>query len=203
MILKVSNAFARVSDSDLVTQTDNVIEKMTGNPKFTNPLVSLADIGTANTGFKATMLAAANGDRLAISDKNAKREKVITLLLQEASYVQGVAAGDMTVLLSSGFQAASTNRAQIELPAPEIEQIDNPGTAQLALRVRPVPTARAYEVRISYGANGWQSVGVFTQARKILLENLTPGTTYTAQVRAIGGSTGYSQWSDPVSHMSL
>jgi hypothetical protein len=24
-----------------------------------------------------------------------------------------------------------------------------------------------------------------------------------AQVRAVGGSTGYSDWSDPVSHMSL
>ena len=26
---------------------------------------------------------------------------------------------------------------------------------------------------------------------------------YTFQVRAIGGSSGYSDWSDPVSHMSM
>jgi chitodextrinase len=48
----------------------------------------------------------------------------------------------------------------------------------------------------------WVPGGVFTQARKIVVENLTPGTTYTFQVRAVGGSTGYSGWSDPVSHMS-
>jgi len=35
------------------------------------------------------------------------------------------------------------------------------------------------------------------------MTNLTPGTTYNVQVRAIGGSTGYSDWSDPSSHMSL
>jgi hypothetical protein len=35
------------------------------------------------------------------------------------------------------------------------------------------------------------------------LYGLTPGTTYSLQVRAVGGSTGYSDWSDAVSHMSL
>ena len=62
---------------------------------------------------------------------------------------------------------------------------------------------RAYEVRVSYGPNGWQGVGVFTQARRVVVENLTPGTTYSIQARAVGGSTGYSDWSDPVSHMAL
>ncbi|HET7625016.1 MAG TPA: fibronectin type III domain-containing protein, partial [Verrucomicrobiae bacterium] len=65
-----------------------------------------------------------------------------------------------------------------------------------------VPTARAYEVRMSHGDEGWQVVGIFTQSR-MTLQNLTPGTTYTVQARAIGGSTGSSEWSDPVSHMSL
>jgi hypothetical protein len=27
--------------------------------------------------------------------------------------------------------------------------------------------------------------------------------TYTVQARAVGGSTGYSDWSDPVSHMAM
>lgn len=73
----------------------------------------------------------------------------------------------------------------------------------LLLRLAPIDNARAYEVRISYGPNGWQSAGVFTQARRLILEDLTPGTTYTLQTRAIGGITGYSDWSDPVSHMAL
>jgi chitodextrinase len=33
------------------------------------------------------------------------------------------------------------------------------------------------------------------------VNGLTPGTTYVFQVRAVGGSTGYSDWSNPVSRM--
>jgi hypothetical protein len=37
----------------------------------------------------------------------------------------------------------------------------------------------------------------------VVLQNLTPGTNYNVQARAVGGSAGYSDWSDPVSHMAL
>jgi hypothetical protein len=40
------------------------------------------------------------------------------------------------------------------------------------------------------------------QARRIVLANLTPGTTYMIQAQAIGGSTGQSGWSNPVGIMS-
>ena len=29
------------------------------------------------------------------------------------------------------------------------------------------------------------------------------GTVYTVQIRALGGSTGQSDWSDPSSHMAM
>jgi hypothetical protein len=121
----------------------------------------------------------------------------------EANYVEGEKSTDLSALLSSGFDTVKTDRTQIVLPKPVIDRIDNPATKQIGLRLQPVQTARAYEVRISYGTNGWQAVGVFTQSRQILIENLTPGTTYSIQARAVGGSTGYSDWSDPVSHMSM
>ena len=35
------------------------------------------------------------------------------------------------------------------------------------------------------------------------MTNLTPGTNYNIQIRAIGGSTGQSDWSALTSHMSL
>jgi hypothetical protein len=41
------------------------------------------------------------------------------------------------------------------------------------------------------------------QARRIEVANLTPGTTYNIRIRAIGGSTGQSDWSDVASRMSL
>jgi hypothetical protein len=35
-----------------------------------------------------------------------------------------------------------------------------------------------------------------------VLPDLMPGTIYFVRVRAIGGSTGYSEWSVPVSLMA-
>ena len=88
---------------------------------------------------------------------------------------------------------------------PSVLAIENLARAQLLVRLTPINNARAYEVRMIYGPNGWQAAGVFTRAWRVVLENLTPGTSYTVQVqaRAIGGSTGYSDWSDPVSPMAL
>jgi chitodextrinase len=40
-------------------------------------------------------------------------------------------------------------------------------------------------------------------SQRISFTGFTPGTTYTIQVRALGGSTGQSDWSDPSSHMSM
>ena len=42
--------------------------------------------------------------------------------------------------------------------------------------------------------------GVFTNSRSIPIGGLTPGKVYSFRVRAIGGSTGSGDWSDPVSH---
>jgi hypothetical protein len=37
----------------------------------------------------------------------------------------------------------------------------------------------------------------------IVVKDLTPGTVYTFPVRAVGGSTGYSDLSNPVSHIAI
>lgn len=36
-----------------------------------------------------------------------------------------------------------------------------------------------------------------------LVNGLTPGTFYTSEIRAIGGSTGASPWSDPLGQMAM
>lgn len=81
-------------------------------------------------------------------------------------------------------------------------------TCQLIVRVGPVANAKCYEVRYALIAPGgalgpWQSGGLHTSSSSMPIGHLTPGGNYQFQVRAVGGSTGYSDWSDPVSHMSL
>jgi hypothetical protein len=76
-------------------------------------------------------------------------------------------------------------------------------STQLVLRLSPVANAYCYEVQTSVGTGAWQTIGSFTAARRIIIPNLTPGTIYNVRARAIGGSTGYSDWSDPQSHMAM
>jgi hypothetical protein len=200
---RTSLAFARLPDDGLGTFSGNVFTKMTDNPSFLNPVVGLPALATARTAFLNSVIAAQHGGKIATAEKNREREELLALLRQQAAYVQSIAGEDEAMLLSSGFDVVKIDRTQIPLPQPLVERIDNPMSRQLGLKLRPVPTARAYEVQVRYGTNGWEAVGVFTDSRRIIVPNLTPGTVYTLQARAIGGLTGYSDWSDPVSRMAM
>jgi len=201
-IPKVSLGFANLSDAELDAFTENVIKSITGNVNYTTPSPTLLVVSAALTAFTTALSAAADGGKQATAAKNEARNALLSLMRQLASYVQGACKNDLAILLSSGFDAIDTNRSQTELPTPVLLAINNGNSTTLTLNVQAVPNAKAYEVRHSSTTNVWVPGGAFTQARKIVVENLTPGTMYTFQVRAVGGTTGYSGWSDPVSHMS-
>jgi hypothetical protein len=128
---------------------------------------------------------------------------VLDALRKEASYVQTIASHNLDVLLTSGFYANSTNRAQASLDAPTITEIGNLAATKLLVRLSPVLNAKSYNMQTTTD-NGvtWVDAGIFTQARRIVLGNLIPGTTYGIRARAIGGNTGSSAWSNPVSLMA-
>ena len=47
------------------------------------------------------------------------------------------------------------------------------------------------------------SGSMFTNSRSMALDGLVAGTNYIIEVRGIGGSTKYSEWSAASNHMSL
>jgi hypothetical protein len=44
-------------------------------------------------------------------------------------------------------------------------------------------------------------LGTFPSTRGIVMEDLTPGTLYMLESRAVFGSNRFSEWSEPVQHM--
>ena len=199
---RVLLTFAYLPDADLDEFASNVIVSLTGNASFPTPSVPLIALTAGQTEFHGALLAAANGGRVLTATKNEKRGILVDMLRQEASYVQGIASQNLPMLLSSGFDANSTNRASTQLDTPAVLNLDNGMTSELVLRMQPVLNAKSYEVQTKNGG-GWTPAGIFTQARRITLPGLTPGQVYSVQSRAIGGSTGYSDWSDPISHMVI
>jgi hypothetical protein len=79
----------------------------------------------------------------------------------------------------------------------------NNGTTQVLLSLQPVTNARNYQVQTSVdGGKTWIEYCLSSQARRIVITNLVPGTTYFVRARAIGGSTGASNWTGNGSIMS-
>ncbi len=200
---RVSLRFSRLVDSGLKVFTTEVIEGMTGNPLFPTPLVPLAELASLQSAFGDAMTASDLGGRQTTAVKNQCRTELLSGLRRQASYVQGVCRHDETGILSSGFKVASQNRVQSPLPQPVILKILNERTETLVLRLTPITNARSYEVQLRVGEGDWQSGGIYQQARRLEVPNLTPGTRYDLRVRALGGSTGYSDWSGVTSAMSL
>jgi hypothetical protein len=157
--------------------------------------VPLATLSGLQSDFEQKMLASNLGGRISTAIKSEARAALTDALRREGIYVQG-ASLSLSMLLSSGYSAASQNRAQTQLLKPSILKILNEGSGQLTLRVSSVANARSYQVQVQVGNGVWQDAGVFPQARRMVVVNLTPGTMYYIRVRAIGGSTGQSQWSD-------
>jgi hypothetical protein len=207
--IRVSLAFTYADDHDLETLAGAVILGMTGNNYFPSPPVAVEDLEQALAEFTAAVAAQPGSGKLGTSNKHDKRHKLISLLRTLAVYVQENCDHDPEKLLSTGFQLSGHGHHP-QVPSPlklDIPYVANGKSGELLVSVKSTPNMKSFEVRRAAqnedGSQGpWQS-RVYTTARSMPLTGLKPGTVYTIQVRAIGTSNRPTDWSDPVSHMSL
>ena len=203
--VRIAERFKSQSAEQLVTMAGAVITGLTDNPDFPAPTVDLKTVQEAADDLNAALAAQAHGGTAATAEKKNKQEALIMLLRRLKHYVEDNCRNDLAVLLSSGFQAAATTRNRSPLLNPSILGIDFGNSTELMLKVTPIARAKCYEVRMAVVGAGsvpepWQTAGLFTPSR-IRIPDLVPGTTYMFQVRAVGGSNGYTDWSNPVSRM--
>jgi len=201
----VSLAFAQMPVAQLPNFTTGVVEGLTDNATvFPNPTVKPADLDAANKILISDIAAALNGGTDHTDARDKAAAVVINMLRLLAAFVEGIAKGDATVIELSGFQVVHRGPSpQQPLVKTIIQAIINQMSGQLLVRVNPQDNAYAYEGQMSSdGGKTYKSIGTFPKAQHIIVTNLTPGTTYTLMFRALGGSTGSGDWSDPVSHMA-
>jgi hypothetical protein len=206
MTLRVSYKFAKMPDTELNDFAGSVHTNMTGNAVFPTPPAdaTLVMLLAANTDFTTKIGQAAMGGSMDHAAKALSRQTLLGLSRKLAGYVQ-ITASNMEELLSSGFEARSENHARSPLLPPGAVSVKNGVAGQLTARLgHPVKNSNLYEGRASTNGGTTWLPSVFTgDSRAVIFEGLTAGATYTIQVRALGGSTGQSDWSDPISHMSM
>jgi hypothetical protein len=135
--------------------------------------------------------------------KNAQRAVCADAVDKNASYVDINCNDDLTILLSSNYEAVSTNRAPSILGAPQILAVDNTQTGILKPRVKADANSRSFVGRIKE-ANGSEfgpNIN-FKSTKAIAFAGLKAGVQYVFELCAIGGSTGQSDWSDPGTGMA-
>jgi hypothetical protein len=201
----VSLAFAKSPAHELPDFATGLVIGLTNNATvFASPPVKPTDLDAAN---KTLLTANANADGGGLDDTKARDAAfavVVGMLRQLAAYVEDTAKGDASIIAMSGFKVVQRGPSPRQpLLKTVIQAIINEVSGQLLVRLNPQDNAYGYEGKMSAdGGKTWQPIGTFSQARRVVVPNVTPGQTYTFIFRALGGSTGTGDWSDPVSHMA-
>ena len=200
--IRTNRKFATLPDTDLSRFAGKVIDGLTGNTQFPTPPVLVAELTIAKGSFDNAVIKADKGGSLAVAQKNAARAVLVDDLTKDASYVDINCNEDLSILLSSGYEPVSTNRAQRMLNPPQIIAVSSPQSGQLKARIEADPNAKSFVGRIKATGSEFGPSVSFKNSRSILFTGVTAGVTYILQLMAIGGSTGQSDWSEPATKMA-
>ncbi len=164
--VKVLLDFILLSVGDKIAFYRNIIDKLTGNPTFSDPDVSLSEAITSVNDLEAAVLAASDGSHTANSilhETIGSTDRTFRIL---AAYIDRKSKGIESTILSSGFHATRQPNA------PQKEQfyiIDGDNTGCVHLFSKPTPRAGAYIWQMYKGSiplneADWITIGHTTRA---------------------------------------
>ena len=200
--IRVALSFATLKNDELNSFLMLLLICLKNNPLFPNLPVKFADLQVLVTTYQNNLAAAKVGGPKDTAAFSEARDAVIIALRQIAGYIQSLGLTNESDILSSGFDIVipgSNPQSPLDQP---VFQLDNSVPGQLAVILQAVSNAKAYHVQYCNGSGAWIDLGIFPNTRNILVRNTIAGTTYSARVQAIGGSTQYSPWSTVISLMS-
>jgi len=200
--VKVLLDFTRLSNAEKVEFGRNVVTKMTGNPSFTSPDIPLAQITTMCNTLEAAFNAAQGGGSQQKSALKAASIQWDTLMYKEADYVNRIADGNGTMMLSAGFYTTHQ-------PMPALHPEFRVEHGNLSGEV--VGTHKAERGRSAWvwqycedpipEEDSWTHAGVSLKA-SFVYTKLEPGKKYWFRV-ALVTSTGQGTWSDPAALIAM
>jgi hypothetical protein len=201
-ITRVALNFATYTNTQVNNFAILAIVCLKNNALFPNLPVAIATLTALQTAFQAAMTAVGQGGMGTGAAQQEAREALVSALRQTAAYITSlVPTLTLSQILSSGFDVINTNTTPYPLTQP-VFTLDNSTSGQLFVYLQAVTNAKAYQVQWSTGNGAWQEAGIYPNTKGIVLTNLIPGTVYNVRIRAIGGSTQYSEWSATVSIMA-
>lgn len=199
------SGFKYLRDNDLLNQAGTVLLAMDSNANFPAPEPDLPAVQAAYDDYKGKLeVASRQGSPLDKSLKNDAKLELAALLKRLAFYVNTVADGSLSVILSSGFPVSGLPVRLLPPATPErLRLADWLQSGQAQLVFDPVPDAWMYEYAVSSqkeadGSIVWPDPFTTRKSRGNVIAPVTPGVMYYARARSRNGA-GFSDWSEPVS----
>ena len=197
-IFKVLLDFVIFSVSDKLIFYRNVILKLTANPTYLTPDPTLIQLKAAVDSLEQAMLAAQDGGHTAVSAMH-DHDKSTTLMFRNlAHFVDKLAIGDETKILTSGFHPSNQALAHEKV---ELTVNDGNNSGAVNLGGKAHPKGGAYIWQKSTKENplleaDWATITMTTQAH-CYVESLTPAT-YVYFRYCVVTPTGITDYCAPV-----
>lgn len=181
---------SKFTDASIVPFVEFILVSLTGNAFFPSPFPVLETVQDVLTDYKAALIEAGSRDRNKIAVKNQLRAQLNDLVKQLGYYVNNIANGDYTMIVSSGFPVSKQPEPRVvAVPdAPVIMPGKNPGT--LVSKVKACSGATGYVHYLTQAPLTENSEWLTSATTRTVFEftNLQPGTQYIAKVAAIGSN---------------
>jgi hypothetical protein len=201
--VKVTTDFSykNYSDLELNVKSSNVVDNLTANVYFPNPMPTLQEIRETITSYDASLRKAEDGTAEDRVIKNSWRTKLEGQMKDLSMYVQIASKGDDVIVSSSGLDVNRKPGAVGELPKPvnvSVKMGNNRGSVWVSCNA--IPSASFYEFDYAEvtadGVLNW--IHKTSTKHKILIEGLTSGKQYV--FRVAGAASDPSRvWSDQIS----
>jgi hypothetical protein len=195
--------FSRLTDDGLNTKTSHILACMKGNTNFSDATALVTAVTTAQNDYVASLAAAEGGGRVQTAIKNEKRNVLEKCLKDLGLHVQVNCKDNISILLSSGFDARKDNEPVGTLDAPsnfKVEIGNNSGSIELS--VEPEKGALVYIFQWTAAPVTQQSVWeTVVGQRCVVIKNLTPGKEYAFRAAAKGTSEELI-FSDVITHFA-
>ena len=179
--------FKNLSDTQLDTESENVLTKMTGNTSFPTPTPELTVLEADLAAYRTAMVEAALGDRHKVELKNQQREQLERTLRSLALYVEQVADNDKAIILSAGFSVRKSSQGSSDVPEVTGFRVKygtpGSGVAHVSVKYQQIARLYRFEHRL-VGTEEWTPTNA--SHSRVTLEGLESYRQYEFRAAYVG-----------------
>ena len=201
-IQRVGISFSRMTDDAFLVLVNTIIGAMKENINFPSPVPELEDIESLIDDFTTKLKAARKrGSPEDTALKNESRPILEEAMQQLGHYVNSIAKGQLSTLLSSGFGiVGNTAPALVPKQVESVKLSDGRQMGQVRLDFEKQQDTLIYEYtyrRASEMEEDWSDRLITTSSKGNIIAPLKSGSYYEVRVRAVN-RMGAGDWSQVV-----